>query len=676
MARGYRAFADRVNRGDVPGMSNGRVVDRRAWFDTLLRHRIWFIERHYRVAEKAPPHRSVPMKLSHNNRILVKLWLWNTYVEPKPIRWLILKCRQMWNSTIIAALVHSEAKYGAGGSFLLTGYKYDPPIKVIYKKIQYAEGHMTKHDDLFVPTVGTNPIGSKDGLEWQYLDPETGEWEKTGGGLIIPRTGGFQSTTARVFWATEVGIPRAQDPQWEQLYQYSAQTVAHVPGTAIILEGTATGPRGFLWDMWRKKDERVEGVKLEPIFFPYFTHEEYRLPVTKDKFPEPIGQNDAERAEDEREMNRIRTEINRYYRIDRLDPAGWRYQYIERIREEAVNWRQHVGLPGMCDGDELFYRHEYPATPEEAFVGSGRGVYSERKIMVRIDGIRRAEEARKKLKVKPEFPGYIADEHGEFNTFVMHPPEPDATYVMGGDTSRGIKPNTIKDGAGKKTPGGDPLVFWFYNVERRRMDAVWKGWKSGAPLYDDIIDLATVYNNALMIIERTHDSGHNMNMALAAIRDDPRDPRSPRLYYHWNDYVPGFQLDRGNRKGAVDKLSLLIDSSEIEDIRFWQELFNFGPNNSDKLEGLDDAHDDMVMALVPIAWWMDENGLFLNRRVEATTYGEILRAKLTPQMEAEQEARKKALEAEAARRVVPVKYNFGDPLCRFMPRAKRPGVLV
>jgi hypothetical protein len=139
------------------------------------------------------------------------------------------------------------------------------------------------------------------------------------------------------------------------------QIIPDAPGTMIFLESTAHGLRNGFRDEW------VRAVKGQssytPLFFAWFEFPDYALPLAyiSEQRAEQIGLVDG-----------------------RLDPEFWaRLEYDDEaleeeeilrgigISEEQLAWRRFTILDA-CGGSLDRFHQEYPATPEEAFLSSGR----------------------------------------------------------------------------------------------------------------------------------------------------------------------------------------------------------------------------------------------------------------------------------------------------------------
>ena len=156
-----------------------------------------------------------------------------------------------------------------------------------------------------------------------------------------------RSGTIQLFHGSEVGF-------WANAQSHATgvmQSIPDGPGTEVILESTVEGPTGFFQDQWRAA---VAGAsEYLPIFVPWYWQAEYRKPV--DESWQPTSEE-----------------------ID----YGERYE----LDAEQLAWRRAktVELHGPHH-----FRHEYPATPDEAFSAEAPGALWTRELIdaSRVDSV-------------------------------------------------------------------------------------------------------------------------------------------------------------------------------------------------------------------------------------------------------------------------------------------------
>ena len=122
-----------------------------------------------------------------------------------------------------------------------------------------------------------------------------------------------------------------------------------------VLESTANGVGDYFHSMW---NQAVKGEnEFIPIFLAWFTDPTYtrsfRSEAEKNEFIKQVDQTYTDTSGKE-----VRT-----------------YEYNLKVKNsltyEQLNWRRWT-IKNKCGGDEELFMQEYPSTPEEAFISSGR----------------------------------------------------------------------------------------------------------------------------------------------------------------------------------------------------------------------------------------------------------------------------------------------------------------
>lgn len=167
------------------------------------------------------------------------------------------------------------------------------------------------------------------------------------------------------------------------------QGVPDLPGTLILKESTANGNNEFK-DEW---DDAVAGTSGYIAFFsPWFEEDEYRR-----KFP-----NELERSEfkaslgtgrTKREMEAAEEEPDLYRQIS-TDLAAWALEDGEPLSSaelelrvlEHLHWRRWA-IGAKTQGDLEKFHQEYPSTPAEAFMATGRRVFKPKDLRAVLEAV-------------------------------------------------------------------------------------------------------------------------------------------------------------------------------------------------------------------------------------------------------------------------------------------------
>lgn len=318
------------------------------------------------------------------------------------------------------------------------------------------------------------------------------------------------------------------------------QAIPNAPGTSIIIESTANGMTGPYYDMWQGAVNGSNG--FYPFFSPWFETDEYQETA-------PEGMELSPEEEDLRKAHGLTN-----------DQLYWRRRKI------------------AANGRELFMQ-EYPATPDEAFLASGRPVFV-------------PEQIHEMLRLAPEPVERLALEAGEWQQhprgelLVYKKYEPGETYYIGADIGMGIK-------------GGDYSVAQILDSQKNQV-AVWRGLVHPDYFADVLFALGNYYNEAVIAPE------NNSHGLLTAIRLG-RDLAYPHV---WTDVSEGQLNDRESitigfrttvktRPLIIDRLRAALREGEmiVNDKTTLREMLSFVVTESGKMEAENGCHDDCVMSL-------------------------------------------------------------------------------
>ncbi len=228
------------------------------------------------------------------------------------------------------------------------------------------------------------------------------------------------------------------------------------------------------------------------------------------------------------------------------------------------------------------------------FITSGRGV---------IDGILLENLKESSVREPMEKRGI------DSNYWIWEPPNYTKNYVVSADVSRG--------------DGTDYSAFHIIDVESLEQVAEYKGKISTQDFGNMLVNVASEYNNALLVVE-------NNNIGWAAIQQ-VIDREYPNLFYTSKDLqyvdvqhqmtnkyrsqernmVPGFSTTSKSRPLIVAKLEEMFreESVVVHSQRLIDELFVF-IYNGNKAEAMTGYNDDLVMSFA-IALWVRDTALRL-----------------------------------------------------------------
>ena len=148
--------------------------------------------------------------------------------------------------------------------------------------------------------------------------------------------------------------------------------VPDVPESMILEESTAKGHNWF-------RDDWLAAVAGEsgylPIFTPWYEEDEYRQAFpdahARESFAATVGH--GKYGDDEPELMRLIPERVREWEAEWGDKPLTEKQLRTRVLEHLA-WRRRT-IAARCEGDVEKFHQEYPSTPDEAFLSTGRRIF-------------------------------------------------------------------------------------------------------------------------------------------------------------------------------------------------------------------------------------------------------------------------------------------------------------
>jgi len=214
------------------------------------------------------------------------------------------------------------------------------------------------------------------------------------------------------------------------------QCVPNEPDTEIVIESTANGIGGKFYDMYWASGTKIivgldenGGIIWKPerdikadksniwvsIFFPWFVFPDYAMAITKWE------------AEAGRSFVRDEEEIK---------IVGIYFRGLpDTIVNQKLCWRRST-IENQCQGSKRIFQQEYPASPEEAFLGTGRAAFDPYQCHALLLA---APKPIATYEILPHTGDFISKQDGSGRLWVWQEPVPGRSYVLGADTAEGIE---------------------------------------------------------------------------------------------------------------------------------------------------------------------------------------------------------------------------------------------
>ena len=454
----------------------------------------------------------------------------------KPVRLIILKARQLGFSTLTEGLIFHACATRKNVNALIVAHREDATANLFrMSKLFYDE----------LPAPVKPMLRASNAQELVFENPSKLRSERearpglrsrircaTAGGRGIGRSDTLQCVhlSEYAFW------PDGADGKASTLAGI-LQAVPSLPGTMVVIESTANGFEDFK-ERW---DAAVAGENdFEPVFFAWFENPDYSMPVVPG----------TEWTPEEREL---------------------RDAY--RLTDGQLQWRRWC-IANNCGGSLDMFRQEYPASPGEAFLHSGTGVFDNEQIVLRLERL-----------PSPAGRGEFTDgewtesETGAITLYEL--PEEGVPYVLGGDT------------AGE---GSDYFTAIVIDNVSGRIVAKLRQKYSEPEYVRQIYALGRFYNDALVAIETNFSTYPVMKLQemeypnqYSREREDTYTRQMKKSY--------GFRTDRQSRPRAIANLVEVFSSHPewFTDRELLEEMLTFCYNEDHRPEALAGKHDDLVM---------------------------------------------------------------------------------
>jgi len=442
----------------------------------------------------------------------------------RPVRIIILKARQLGLSTMVGGwLYHRVSNFPAQKAAVVTHHA--DSTKALF---DLTRSFYDNTPDALKPSTR---YSSRRELKFDRLD--SGYMVATAGGDGIAR--GETLTLAHIselaFWPKSTA---------KENLNGLLQAVPNTKGSAIFIESTANGVSGEFASLWRGAVEGTNG--FVPVFLPWFIQDEYREEV-------PEG---FERTPDEEALCELHGLDN----------------------EQIMFRRKKVAQNGL----DLF-KQEYPSTPEEAFLTTGRPVFNPEQLHVMHEAAPRSAPTMGLIGDT-----FQEDRRGELKQFF--PVDPQETYYIGADVAMGVR-------------GGDYSVAQILDSKKRQV-GIWRGHVQPDYLANVLYSLGFLYNTAKIAVESNNHGiltctllGKHMaypNFFTETIYDKLDDKDTVNL---------GFRTTTKTKPLIIDQLRASLRDNELQlsDRTTIKELMTYIVNDSGAMEAEAGCFDDCVVSL-------------------------------------------------------------------------------
>lgn len=455
--------------------------------------------------------------------------------QKKPVRIIILKARQMGFSTVTGGIILKNAATKSNVQAAIVAHKEDSSTNLFNMyKLMYDN-----LPDQLKPTLKASNAKEL---------------------IFNNRAGTGLNSLIRCMTAGAKGIGRSFTLNYLHISELAFwegdvadtllglfQAVPNKKGTMIIIESTANGYEEFK-NRW---DQAVNGESdFIPVFVGWNELEEYQIPTTERLVL----------TEEEKDLKRK-----------------------FKLTDAQINWRRWC-IKNNCGNDIDRFKQEYPISPDEAFMTTGRCVFDQEKILKQLENIKyplmRGSFTYDYDGLKISNPVFKESSTGPIRIYRM--PVPGAYYTIGADT------------AGE---GSDYFYAHVVDNTTNQHMAVYRLDTDETLFARQMYALGKFYNNALLAVES--------NFSTYPIKELER-LNYPNLFVREKEdtYTGGTVKSYGFRTTSLTRpiiISLVADVIRetpelIYDEIMLREALTFIRNEKGRAEAMEGKHDDAIMS--------------------------------------------------------------------------------
>lgn len=469
------------------------------------------------------------------------------WMAGKPVRIIILKARQMGFSTLTEAIIFWMAVTACFVECMIVAHKEEATANLFRMSKRYYE---------LLPAALKPMMQASNAQELVFDKPPKAKGKARGLGSRIRCATAGGSGVGRSYTLKAVHASEFAFWPGDKLETLSGlvQAVPDRPGTLIVIESTANGYNEFktLWDdAVKAQREGTDGYI--PVFFAWYEMPEYR-----------------------------RTPLPGFRRTPEEEELAATFG----LDDEQLAWRRWC-IATQCQGDIDTFRQEYPSSPDEAFIATGRCVFDKPSLVLRRRQVEKTPWKRGQFRIEYGIDGKILswkwEEDPKGPVRIRVHPEKGVPYVFGGDTAG---------------TGSDYFAGHVLDNRTGEQVAVLHHRYSEREFARQVYCLGMYYNEALLGIETNYstypqlmleDLGYR-NFYVRTVLD--KYTKEPTKSF-------GFLTTGKSRPAAIDGLKDVAkyDLDLIHDYDTLGEMLVFIYDDEFRPQAENGEHDDLVMSL-------------------------------------------------------------------------------
>jgi hypothetical protein len=563
-----------------------------------------YCERNLMILDKETGEIS-PFKLNWAQRKLVEMVL-KDIADGLPVRYIVLKARQMGLSTVIEALGFWWTTTHRNIKTVIIAHETEAAT-TLYEmfKRYFDNAHPT-----FQPTRKYNNkkelvFDVEDNVKEEYTavgmrSPGLGSSIRT----MVADEGKGRGQMIQFFHGSEVAFWKVK----ADVVSAAMQAIPLRAGTFAFLESTANGVGGYFYKAWQNAKKKKSNFKA--IFFAWHEHYEYEIHRLNS-----AGEPWVLTWYDEEETKLL----------ELFETKG----YPRETWDAKIMWRREKKKE-FLDDPKKFYQ-EYPSTDMEAFLASGRPKFN-------IDQLVKMEQFADDLKTSDKrhhiFGDVVVnpDPVGKDKyVFIEAPPlgggESDPTPLKVWELPIGRNPNTreeakqycigvdVSEGKINKESEkkeNDYSVVTVMRKDTNKVVARWRGHIDPDLLGSVVYALGTFYNNALVAVEvNNHGLTTVQSLRNKFYRNLYMRETSEENQFQERTALMGWRTDKKTKPLIINNLAKAIREGDILDLDVvcLRECMTYVVDDQGHTNAQEGQFDDCVMSLAIALEMTDYNSI-------------------------------------------------------------------
>jgi hypothetical protein len=480
------------------------------------------------------------------------------WLRGAPIRFIILKARREGVSTLVQAFIFWVCATRPNRRAFTVAHDDDTA--------SYLHGMSERFYEQLPPIMRPQRRTARKGQTLEFANPSKSADEqrlRPGLNSSISTNSQKNAGAGKGAQLLHLSEPALWQPQTaKKTLDTILQVVPRAGETFVVLESTARGMGNEFHHRWLLA--QGGSSEYEAIFFAWFEEPTYRESVPKL----------FERTEEEEEL---------------VHQFG--------LDDEQLEWRR-LTIENECGGDIDTFHQEYPATPEEAFLATGRPYFNQRIVHAHLEKARETKPRRRgqlvERKVSTGEPWVVFEATKRGNLTIWADPDPDDDYLIFCDSSEGST--------------GDYQAAYVFPRSRLEIVAAWHGRVDRDTLGDELFMLGKLYGGldgeALIAVEVSGGWGlvplsvlkRRHYHRLYQSRTFDRRTNQRKISLGWKTTLESRALMLDALKQSLREVDPTEDASWTNDPNLLRECLTFVYDDAGKPQAEEGCFDDRVIA--------------------------------------------------------------------------------